>query len=385
MAHPGLRQAAEDKANSSSPKRTAYPGIRTKLKGSANPDDLPNALSRLAIKNNERKDEKLAKFGFSVVGEKSLGLRPSQTAVLSSLLLKRRILENRKKAHAEKRRMLKEVWREEDEKSAANQPSTAQVLSDISQKRAQWTTARDDLYVPEAKDEDDSHALNAEQRKRVANSFALSARNPDKTLVDAFKIELSNRDFLTLGPRKWLNDNVIDLYLNIVVSSLATHKSAVFTTHFFTKLQSEGYSAVRRWAIRKKLDVFAPDYVFVPVNQNNVHWSLAVIDNKRKELGFYDSLPSGKGRQELEVLKGYMKGEAKRLGRPENIVDAYKLNPNVSAPKQSNGYDCGVFMCEVVHRLAKGLPLKHSQRAMPSIREYMANAILETADSPSKL
>lgn len=371
--------------NSSSPKRTAYPGIRTKLKGSANPDDLPNALSKLAIKNNERKDEKLAKFGFSVVGEKSLGLRPSQTAVLSSLLLKRRILENRKKAHAEKRQMLKEVWREEDEKSAANQPSTAQVLSDISQKRAQWTTARDDLYVPEAKDEDDSHALNAEQRKRVANSFALSARNPDKTLVDAFKIELSNRDFLTLGPRKWLNDNVIDLYLNIVVSTLATHKSAVFTTHFFTKLQSEGYSAVRRWAIRKKLDVFAPDYVFVPVNQNNVHWSLAVIDNKQKELGFYDSLPSGKGKQELEVLKGYMKGEAKRLGRPENIVDAYKLNPNVSAPKQSNGYDCGVFMCEVVHRLARGLPLKHSQRAMPSIREYMANAILETADSPSKL
>lgn len=373
-------------SSTSSPKRTTYPGIRTKTKGSTNPDDLPSALSKLRIMNNERKDERLAKYGFSIVGEKSIGLRPSQTAVLSSLILKRRILENRKKAHAEKRRMLEELWRAEDEKTPDKIQTTTQVLDSIASKRAEWTTARDDLYVPEVKDEDDKlYSLNPEQRKRLSNNFAASARNPDKTLVDAFKIELSNRDFLTLGPRKWLNDNVIDLYLNIVVSSLASLKTAVFTTHFFTKLQNEGYSAVRRWAIRKKLDVFAPDYVFVPVNQNNVHWSLAVIDNKKKELGFYDSLPSGKGKQELEVLKGYMKGEAKRLGRPESIVDTYKLNPNVSAPKQSNGFDCGVFMCEVVHRLARDLPLKHSQHVMPSIREYMANAILEAADNPSKL
>ncbi len=57
----------------------------------------------------------------------------------------------------------------------------------------------------------------------------------------------------------------------------------VTNTFFYSKLMEDGvysYSNVRRWT--STLNVFALDKVIIPINDNNAHWFLAVVDFRKK-------------------------------------------------------------------------------------------------------
>lgn len=126
---------------------------------------------------------------------------------------------------------------------------------------------------------------------------------------------LTNGDMDRLHDGEFLNDNVIDFYLRHVFRKNDWHLAAppaptsappksaqvdvdgaanattdmhaapeverksayVFNTLFFKRLiQKGGYENVRRWT--RKVDIFAYDFLFVPVNMS-FHWSLAIICN----------------------------------------------------------------------------------------------------------
>jgi len=291
-------------------------------------------------------DASLDTHGFAVVGTKSLGIRARTTKTnpvqLKQVLLKQTLMQQYKEKQAAKERLLNQQ-----------------------------------IDLEEAEEEQrlksDLNPLTPEQISHIQKCFARANQIPNSTVADAFRIELKFVDLATLRPGKWLNDNVIDMFLAMVTAK-NPDKLFAFTTHFFTRLDEDGYSAVRRWAIRKKLNVFKPDFVFVPVNQGNMHWTLAVVNNREKRLEFYDSLPSRKGQHELKVLKGYLENEANRL----NVaMPEYQLVPFAEGPRQSNGSDCGVFVCENVRRLSANLGLNYNQKNMPDVRLHMANSLIE--------
>lgn len=186
------------------------------------------------------------------------------------------------------------------------------------------------------------------------------------------RVEVTNDDLRTLNPGAWLNDNVIDAFLSALTETSTETKSFAFSTHFFSRLENDGYKAVRRWAIRQKVDVFKMDKVLVPINRGNTHWILGCIDNKNKEINVYDSL-SGYGRSEAPVLLDYMQHEAERLGV---ACPQYKLNPQKQCPRQTNGVDCGVFVCANSYMLASNKPLTFSQSQIADMRMYMAHFLL---------
>ena len=198
-----------------------------------------------------------------------------------------------------------------------------------------------------------------------------NSRDLNRQVVSGFSIDITVRDIKTLSEACWLNDNVIDFYLNLVTS----RSSNIFcwTTHFFSALKDKGYEGVARWAKRKKVNLLEKDLVIVPINIMRTHWALSVIDNKAKLIAYYDSLSSRGNQRAIDLIKDYMAKEIDRLGLPQI---AYKLYPNMKTPQQQNGSDCGVFTCTVAKHLAENLPLSFSQKDMPLIRRRMAFEIM---------
>ena len=68
-----------------------------------------------------------------------------------------------------------------------------------------------------------------------------------------------------------------------------------FPSFFYTQLEKKGYSGVKRWAKRAKIEIAKQDLILVPVNLFDTHWVLAVINVKSSRLEYYDSLGGGEG------------------------------------------------------------------------------------------
>ncbi|RLV85231.1 Ubiquitin-like-specific protease 1 [Meyerozyma sp. JA9] len=196
---------------------------------------------------------------------------------------------------------------------------------------------------------------------------------PNSTIVKSqFQIDITARDLSTLSDGQWLNDNVIDFYFNLFTNSNVFG----WTTHFYTTLKERGYAGVARWAKRKKVDVTSKDLILVPINIMGTHWALAVVDNRNKQFQYFDSLSSHGNPQALQLLRQYMSAEAEKQKSPIDY-STFKISPSEKAPQQSNGYDCGVFMCTCAKFLAKGYRLTYGQRDMKVIRRRMAYEIIQ--------
>ncbi|KAM6228178.1 sentrin-specific protease 2-like isoform 1-T2 [Porphyrio hochstetteri] len=79
-----------------------------------------------------------------------------------------------------------------------------------------------------------------------------------------------------------------------------------FNTFFYLKLCSGGYSAVKRWS--KGVDLFSKDIIFVPVHLR-CHWTLGVIDVRKKSIRHYDSL----GQNGDKICQVLLKSLSKRM------------------------------------------------------------------------
>ncbi|GMG19275.1 unnamed protein product [Ambrosiozyma monospora] len=203
----------------------------------------------------------------------------------------------------------------------------------------------------------------------------------DKLVIEKFNIDIKARDLKTLSDRHWLNDSVIDFYMRLLKNRSDESNGKfppihVFSTHFYSNLSSRGYSSVKKWAKRAKVDVTKLDYVFIPINLHGSHWALGMVDNKHKVIAYYDSL-HGLGDNICSMLKYYMVEETKKTyGKLTVDYDSYEMVFQAETPKQENGFDCGVFTCTAVKYLSSERPLLYSQVDMPVLRRRMAYEII---------
>uniref|UniRef100_A0A8C6WMM2 Si:dkey-21c19.3 n=1 Tax=Neogobius melanostomus TaxID=47308 RepID=A0A8C6WMM2_9GOBI len=138
----------------------------------------------------------------------------------------------------------------------------------------------------------------------------LRGSNPHEVLSEGFGLSLTRKDLQTLSNLNWLNDEVINFYMNLLVErSKNPNLPSVntFNTFFFPKLRSSGYSAVRRWT--KKMDIFSRDILLVPVHLG-VHWCLSVVDFRKKAVLYFDSM-GGNNDEACSILFEYLQLESK--------------------------------------------------------------------------
>ncbi|KAL0078941.1 hypothetical protein J3Q64DRAFT_1809071 [Phycomyces blakesleeanus] len=183
---------------------------------------------------------------------------------------------------------------------------------------------------------------------------------------------VSFNDIYKLEPQVWLNDEIINFYMEMLSDrSKANPKEYLdihcFNTFFFSTLSESGYQKVRRWT--KRIDIFSKDLVFAPINQS-LHWTLGVIDIKNKKVYVYDSL-GGAHQRGLKLLLDYV--EQEHLDKKKDTLDMSEWTSSApkDIPHQENMSDCGVFTCTFAERLSRNHEMDFSQKDMNLIRRRM--------------
>uniref|UniRef100_A0A8C8DPL8 SUMO specific peptidase 1 n=1 Tax=Oryzias sinensis TaxID=183150 RepID=A0A8C8DPL8_9TELE len=208
-------------------------------------------------------------------------------------------------------------------------------------------------------------------------SRALKGGNPHEILSEGFGLSLTRKDLQTLSNLNWLNDEVINFYMNLLVErskdpSLPSVNT--FNTFFYPKLCSNGYYAVRRWT--KKMDIFAKDILLVPIHLG-MHWCLSVVDFRKKSITYFDSM-GGKNEKACQTLFNYLQLESKDKKGKELATSGWTLHSKESKeiPQQMNGSDCGMFTCKYADYVTKDKPITFTQKHMPYFRRRMVWEIL---------
>ncbi|XP_077416112.1 sentrin-specific protease 2 [Vanacampus margaritifer] len=230
--------------------------------------------------------------------------------------------------------------------------------------------------------DDEIPRLTKEMAAEVCSALAQS--DPNLVLSAAFKLRITQRDLATLQEGGWLNDEVINFYLSLVMEQCSDTASGrrvySFSTFFFPKLrgspsgQAGGHAAVKRWT--KAVDIFQCDLLLVPLHLG-VHWALAVIDLKAKTVKLYDSM--GQRHDSIcSLLLLYLKEEhrAKKGRELDSAKWTISCMHCTEIPQQKNGSDCGVFACKYAQYIAKGRPLTFRQWHMPLFRKLMVWEIM---------
>lgn len=88
-----------------------------------------------------------------------------------------------------------------------------------------------------------------------------------QTIISKFGLNITRFDFAFLDGLNWLNDNVINFYMELMKERSQQveylPKVHVMNTNFLQKLMESGYQSIRRWT--RKVDIFAYDIIPVPV------------------------------------------------------------------------------------------------------------------------
>ena len=78
--------------------------------------------------------------------------------------------------------------------------------------------------------------------------------------------------------RNWLNDNIIELFFKILQKDAGPKiyiTNSLFWTVLKKKVDQEDYTR-----LCQRFDMFLYERIFIPINQCNQHWALAIIGNK---------------------------------------------------------------------------------------------------------
>lgn len=205
--------------------------------------------------------------------------------------------------------------------------------------------------------------LSFEEIVEVENVW--SAEDDEATCCQVKDIPLKFKDLKTLRLGSWVNDEVVNAYLklrNVPANSL------VFNSFFFSILEDlhrnswENTNKLKRILRKQKLNgILDKDFLYIPVNMKGIHWLFVVINNKTKEIEYYDSLGDTSAKHVGNVLNGLVQLETGQ---------EYYLNVK-QFPKQTNGFDCGVFMLQGIKLLLENKYPEFESGEIPNQRKLM--------------
>ena len=203
------------------------------------------------------------------------------------------------------------------------------------------------------------------------------------------------RSMARLRNTVWLDGEVISAYFDILEARSARAHAERFIprrcrlkcwmadTYFFATLEKKQNTPKGFSNVVKKSTVHLPslDRAMIPVHINGNHWCLAVVDFVAGQLQWYDPMGKKDKNGRLAILQSYLdyayrnkyRQEVPKWVLVENAVS--ELKPTV--PTQTNGYDCGVFVCAYAYFLSQNLSMDGlRQDHMATIRKVIAFDLL---------
>ncbi|KAL9226327.1 hypothetical protein vseg_002155 [Gypsophila vaccaria] len=213
-------------------------------------------------------------------------------------------------------------------------------------------------------------------RRNECRIFYPSREDPDS--LEIFRSELR-----CLEPGECLTSTIMNFYLRFLqqmcsTSDISKQKFYFFNTYFYSKLQEAVarqkeafFVKFRRWW--KGVNIFEKTYIFLPINEDK-HWSLVIICISDEDSGpvilHLDSLglhcTSTIFRNVKSLLENewrFLKEDAEAVNFPvpdtmkDNLPDGI-IGKTIEAPRQTNDYDCGLFVLYYIERFIDDAPEK---------------------------
>ncbi|KAK7351234.1 hypothetical protein VNO77_10531 [Canavalia gladiata] len=220
---------------------------------------------------------------------------------------------------------------------------------------------------------------------------------------DPDAVSLSKRDVDLLQPDTFINDTIIDFYIQYLKNQIQEEEKPrfhFFNSFFFRKLAdmdknpssaSDGKAAflrVRKWT--RKVNLFAKDYIFIPVNFS-LHWSLIVICHPGEVVNFNDKeldktlkvpcilhMDSIKGSHAglKNLVQSYLWEEWKERHKDtlEDDLSSRFLNMRflpLALPQQENSYDCGLFLLHYLELFLAEAPLNFNPFKLTKFSNFL--------------
>uniref|UniRef100_A0A914XL89 Ubiquitin-like protease family profile domain-containing protein n=1 Tax=Plectus sambesii TaxID=2011161 RepID=A0A914XL89_9BILA len=230
------------------------------------------------------------------------------------------------------------------------------------------------LVLPEPEEEIDEFPELTDEANALVHR-AWSRGDPNELFVEEFSQQIRRRDLLTLSGLEWLNDEVINFYMNMIMARSDANqkmpKVYAFVTFFYPKVAQGGHSSVKRWT--RKVDIFSYDLLLVPVHLG-AHWCLATIDFRKKRIEYYDSM-GGTNNKCLAALSDYLCAESLDKKKKPFDMSGWDKICLEDIPQQLNGSDCGMFTCKFAEYASRCAKITFDQEHMPYFRRRMVYEI----------
>jgi len=186
-------------------------------------------------------------------------------------------------------------------------------------------------------DDDFCKPLTEAEEVEVKQLINSAKTEPQKILITIGGIALTGEILSRLRPNGWFNDEIVNLYLKILIkNSQSRRKTVMFNSYFYQLLSSKrGFEAVERWKVYPEEKKY--DYLLIPVNMDK-HWLLCLVDMEKRKITIFDSLCSTDD-PKTEIFKN-LRQYLKKTG-----VDVTDWKYQVGlVPQQDNNFDCGAFI-----------------------------------------
>ena len=174
-----------------------------------------------------------------------------------------------------------------------------------------------------------------------------------------------------LDEDNYLSNFVIEAYLNLLVNIVpAKTKVEVIEWEKFEK--GVGGSKPVKKVLKGKAPLLAQDVVFIPCNTGqSKHWFILVVLPMEKKIVALDSLAGA-------FIKPTVNNAIKKMWRLLEQLDPtldvrqwyFSCNSPQDIPQQSNGFDCGVYLCLYARSFLLQSPIV-SGSSIPSFRKQM--------------
>ncbi|XP_034020908.1 sentrin-specific protease 3b [Thalassophryne amazonica] len=208
------------------------------------------------------------------------------------------------------------------------------------------------------------------RKAMVQHQMQSFQRSSGSVLAKTFRVNykrhvLTMDDLGTLYGQNWLNDQVMNMYGDLVMDSVPD-KVHFFNSFFYDKLRTKGYEGVKRWT--KNVDIFQKNLLLIPIHLE-VHWSLVSVDIPRRAITYFDSQRTLNRRCPKHIFK-YLQAEAIKKDQQEFLA-GWKGFFKMNVGRQNNDSDCGAFVLQYCKCLALGQPFRFGQQDMPRLRRQM--------------
>lgn len=285
------------------------------------------------------------------------------------------VVENVQRKYSKTSNHRKSLIEQERENLKELQRNTQQYEGSFERKLGDFMLKFDTIVLDEEESDEEEEAYPelTEEHQGVIKRALYGGPRTD-VVISKFNISITRNDLATLIGDNWLNDEVINFYMNLLMerSEQRAEQGAprvyAMNTFFIPKLLSSGHSGLKRWT--RKVDIFTYDIIPVPVHVGRVHWCMAIIDLKNKAIRYYDSMGTPNN-PVLNALEQYLRDESlDKRKKPFDTSDFQKQNMH-ECPRQMNGSDCGVFSCMFAEHEARGREIGFCQQHMPYFRQKM--------------